>query len=1531
MSQEYSIVPSSGGVGPGWEDSFVIPEGRNHSISVRDTSDVEGFKQQTFLGASIRSFSCNAGFGDTTSSLTTELVNDEYFANDRTGLGRGNDPYHGGIKDTFLPPVAGAPVFFKFGAEGATTEEAWRQTFDDTYGYTTNTSDNHQFVFGGILQSFTQNRGPGGNPLYSVSVQDPREILSNATIILKNYAGTTYNNKNLFNVFGFLEYDPSDALLADLEGGSTDKSVLRKRVDTNGNIRYVGETNAGNISNYGIDVYNFTHSGFNISNYPPTFPITGRGFARQSDKGMPLYRINQALNTLLEYEGSLPDEYKANGFGGVIDFRGYKYVIDFTGIPFENIPDMYFLDFDQLDILSYVQELADIISHDLIVTLLPVIDHPACSWLFDKNDYTINNGNYSDVIAGIIRIDMIDKSVQPEYGAIKTYLDNLSARGIDVENQDVGYELSNVTTDKFVVGGQEVEMYYFNNNKDRDNLEMRKLENGQTNDYELLQKDQWSLDTMLQQQILPFYGFLGKEAVTIPRGFGAYQQIMLDASSLDANGVGNYYIATEMELRAASVSYDKWRNFLLLYDETYIQELGENQEFLSSLASSVTDPIAGLSDEDKDVLAAKDLAGRDFGVSVPRCVFNSDKDRMGDDGYPASPCSPPYGYPLYYKRAEKIGIPEAGLAAVASSYTSIITNTERIEETAKDANHFIKINKKSIAAQLETKRDGTSKNSAAIQAAYDQIATIEAFIKNSPAQVAALKNFTNRPDQKALRKMLPGIAREYLKNARKVYDFVKDVADTYLGKQFLVKIPTACNVNYSENITLEGGNTNVMEIASGPFGFKPLPISSDVAYADSAEFNVTLSAIREQKSNDPYASYLSINNTSSSLSSYKHGAAKGNFNPISERWEFNYTPDNQGGFFNYALYNRNLSLIESISLTDSQLPPGPRQSLTPRDLTNFVADNGRISCYVRYNHSQYLDFKGVSKDSITQQVLTDEGFVPDVMEQLNNLNPDKSVVLDQISERLKSSFFGNTTEESTAFVKCSVEPRFYMPPRIVSKSTTVWARNYEFVPNFASLDIVEVKDKDGCITYVPAQEYALPIFKVPHNAFGGYDAGGPDGTTVNNQDFLRREDADLKANLVETQTENLDERFVYAIIKVPGRVTPSVDSRYLDGPYKAFNAPKFYNLLTADVVKNVAGFDSPVPITNADKSLDLDKLTTKDFGDAATAQRNTLQGLALDLPEGSLSFTAPSPVYPDIVALPLRSNERCYGPWLSSFVPNYSGDTRVRYSNIGGKVEFVKDESLAPWNYAGYQLMDEAGALKAQFSNSLLLFSERGGFVMPEIPTGISLAKALLDGGPLVTSISVNIDQKISTTVKMDLYTSRFGKLQKQKEEAISKIVRERQKTIDISNDLARKGIVLNAQSNLSVDKYSEVINTARASSQYRSSLERGETVYNNLVLSAKRNTNTLKNLNPGGKSVSISSVEYGSSLQSPGYMEEAMSESLDPDVAYQGLAGGSLPFEGYNETPGDTAYFPAMNYNHTKATQERIFGIGFDEYTPET
>jgi hypothetical protein len=382
----------------------------------------------------------------------------------------------------------------------------------------------------------------------------------------------------------------------------------------------------------------------------------------------------------------------------------------------------------------------------------------------------------------------------------------------------------------------------------------------------------------------------------------------------------------------------------------------------------------------------------------------------------------------------------------------------------------------------------------------------------------------------------------------------------------------------------------------------------------------------------------------------------------------------------------------------------------------------------------------------------------------------------------------------------------------------------------------------------------------------------------------------------------------------------------MDGPAQAFNAPKLKNLLTADVVKGLPEFQNPPALTYRPIPIKgIRRFSSADAENQAwQQQKKYLQGLAIELPEGSLTFTSPSPVYPSMVALPLMSEERCYGPWLSASVQNYTGSTQVRYSNIGGKIEFVKEEELAPWNYGGYQLMNEAGALKAQFSNSLLLISERGSFTLPGSPGGISLAGTLTQGGPLVTSISVSISDSVKTTVNLDLYTARFGKLQKHKEDEIGQLVRQRQKIIDLTNNLTRNSVLTSQKGvfpgGLGVKDKQVYLGLQQGSNDINSALEQSHTVYNNFVVHARRKDQELRKLGSINDDVTLKTIEYGGAVLSPGYLEEAMSHTDNPEVVYQAMAGGYMPLQGYSEIPNNDGFFPSNNYRYSQEVNNRVY-----------
>lgn len=1524
---------------------FSIPE----SLSTANwTKQAKGYAQQTFLGASITSFNMNGGFGDTSSSLTVELIVDEYNKSDEKGYGLGDDVYHNGKADKFSPPVAGCPVFFKFGSNYATVQEAFLKTYNEMFDYTSTTTTtttttaapgseppdqeitqfdpvsellnengelassglsydkNYPFseipegtvlntetralivdesseqstfgithrgldhlVFGGILQSYTENRSTGGNPVYSVQVKDPREILSNCYLILNNYTGTTFDNDNLFNIFGFLEYNPSQETIEELVEAygppTTNKSILKK-VFQNDKISYEGDIDPNKK-----DVWFKTEQPAgdenplpqaDINDFADTFPVTGTGFSRRGSQGMPYYRIKDALYAMFEYFGKLPDEYICQGFGGMINFRGFNYIVDFSGLP--EIPDMYYFDFDQINILDFAMEICDVASHDLYVSLVPVINHEKTAFLHARNSSIIEktsgqsqaskqasidrpvSDHYGldectssyELVAGIIRLEAVDRSKQPKYGAIKEYLDNLEKDEIYVENRDVGYELSNVTTDKFLVGAQTVDNYLFQTSYDRQ-LEREKYES---------QFDLWKI--INTQQVIPYYGKLGKLAVTIPKGFGSYQQILLDTTGLNANGVGNYYVATELELRAAIIGYDRWKEFLLEYNDKYMEALTELDPITGKLVATHGGESSAPTNQDIAKLPIHpDLAeeGDDvYFVTVPRSLWPSDKqaginnnkDHETEDfddifdkktKLPTNTCNPPYGWPLYYKRATQLGIPEAGFTTISGKSVQILTKLADFDpEEINEDNYKIILN--DIWANLvEIYGDPNNVTDEKLKEQIESIKKIieEGFDKNVVDLSIGLITGAREQAAKTLN-ALPRIAKKSNNNAMEVHKFLQSVANECLGKKFLVKIPQRVNTKYTtsdvEYFAKTDINSSGVQYNSakqngqiGPFGFIPRPKASGVGFEFSYNF------VEHYKEEEEY-SHLESNRDEQKIKdgidldpenplSIYAGALEGNYNPISDANEFNYTPTNLGGFFDFDLYSNIQGFVRSdlegivscqtsgLGLDEDEekskgrynnnnLPNAIKLKLVPIDMTYLINEQNRVSPYVRFDNSQHLDLSNLNKDTFTQQIISNDGtMIANFDEDLDNTQEEdtSNISVGDCAKKFKKKEKNDKAEDtkdddaSVAFVKCSVDESLYMPPKLTYMYYGVYGD--KVVDNGKIVKPMKAwNKKDKKFVTLPSYREANfhPVIS----------------ETLSKRryvwDFERKKSCELRGNIIDPIITELDLENCYALITLPARIMPRKDARFLDSEFQLQKPESLKHFLTADVIKHNHFSDPPYakggfPTTRSDAECTPadqggdgpSKMTPND------AYKKAVDSLTFALPQ-LIQFTSPSPVYPNIISIPMISRDRCYGPWVSS-----QTDVKAKaYSNIGGRIEFMKDENLAPWNYGGYSLMNDIAKLQVSFSNSLLLFSERGGFVVPAPPSGVSLGAELNAQGPLISNISTSVSTGgIHTTYQFDLYTASFGKLHKQKEQQIARVSREKEKLRDEKNGLLRKGL----------------------------------------------------------------------------------------------------------------------------------------------
>lgn len=1469
----------------------------NNELRKYLSTSQDDFQQQTFLGCTVRDFNANGGYGDSVSTLHVQLVPDEYSKSDETLLGFGDDVYHNGVKDIFNPPLPGSPVFFKFGPTFSTIEQAWMPEFDFIYGTNFSQQNTGHFVFGGIIQTYGESASTNGDPLYSVTVNDPREILGNVTLILNNYANSVFNIPNIMNIYGFLEYNPSEKLKKQLKNyyGPGSPYLFEKIYSNEGAVSF-----SNGLQNVPLatDMYatkdflqtvtpNFIPRRFlSLGDFPHVFPFTGTSFARHREAGMPVYRIVQALFSLMGVYGPLPEEYRLKDFGGLINFRGFNYIVDFSGIPFHLIPPSYNINFDQMTLLEFLQEVCEVISYDLSISLLPVIEHPASYAAFLHNQK-----NPQNPISGIIRVDGINRSHTPNYGAITNFIKTQKEMGINVTSTDIGVELSNITTNKLIVGAQQVDMHIFN---------------VATNNYFFTE----SLGHALRKPVIPFFGFLGNDCVSVPLGQGPYKQILLDSSALNANGVGSYYVATEIELRTALISYEEWKAFLLSYNDIYLEgiDTGEEIPYAASYKGEFPDGI--MSEEEQKIERNKKYV-----VCVPRCLFVSDKNYFDEDGNPASPCSPPYGWPLYYKRAEMIGIPDSSFARYITGKNSAIQNFKRIENLIKNGTALSYVDV--VALQQELSRqlwdssdynkfdDASKKIIENIQELFDSITnpnkTDLTQEEREKAEVILRKNIG---DIIGLIQQLPSNysfsisdsrkAKRLENNSRKIYEFLKSAAQN-IGVKYLVKVPKIPNIMFhpTDQFVQTTGLVTSLDFGESFFGeilkyeyyiynfkgerslhLKPMivtpnqfPIRDILGNIKNIEMDQNLKKIRldlileysnlirnysfnYRKNSGFYLPFDGISflyNTVDTINIdtgtesriqkllnndiFKDGALKASYDGINDLHYFNYKPEPQGGFFDKSLYSnifkiafdKNIQLFSKYYLF--------RNMFLPIDIS-FLLEENRILPYAVFYDSKNVDFSSLPTDSYSQQNRLGEGVGTDFGTDLtlDYDNSTKDVVV----------FEKNPKPTTDAFVKCQIDDKFYMTPkfRLLKKFpvsggevksggyiTKIVTRDEEgrkklklkFIPTIFPLADLRLKDKwSTCTTFFGDSRKSfkpdsaiLPEVDVSEDnigfSFDFLNSLSPSKYPMNHIiDYQRFQDDLRKTDIISTNEIEKDTDHVYILVTLPGFIGETEESKY--NQWIEYNQDAISKMFLQDIVpKEIPGMHTPAPkeyiqtksqptefqealtITNGDPEAAVKMVDDIKGKGGGISNKENVNQAAFNATKQRRIISFYQPKYPNLFVLPLMSTERCYGPWISS---NLNLEANLLKFNPG-KIDFIKDENLAPWNYAGYDLMNEAGNTLAQFGNGLLPYEEKGSISFVGLPAGNSLMRPLAEGGPLVTNIDVRIGTDgVTTTYNMSTYSPRFGNLQKQKEERISKLSRDRQKFADSRNKNIRMGMM---------------------------------------------------------------------------------------------------------------------------------------------
>lgn len=177
--------------------------------------------QIRFLGSSLRGVSSNLGLARESSQVTIELVDDVRFG------------------DSFNPPTIGSPVSFSIGS----------------------------FTFNGITQNYEMTRDRAGNPLYSVVLTDPREVLAGAFVITGGYTGSVNSVPNVYNAYGYFEQTQFGAAKANSAGMQWNKIKEALGILTNGNSQY------GTFLN--LKGYNYKLDLSDVPNTPPYYRLGG--------------------------------------------------------------------------------------------------------------------------------------------------------------------------------------------------------------------------------------------------------------------------------------------------------------------------------------------------------------------------------------------------------------------------------------------------------------------------------------------------------------------------------------------------------------------------------------------------------------------------------------------------------------------------------------------------------------------------------------------------------------------------------------------------------------------------------------------------------------------------------------------------------------------------------------------------------------------------------------------------------------------------------------------------------------------------------------------------------------------------------------------------------------------------------------------------------------------------------------------------------------------------------------------------------
>jgi hypothetical protein len=485
------------------------------------SSEPKQIAQTLFLGASVASYSTNAGWGSQPSQITVNLIEDEvapkclpstngtptgqtynqFAASSHgseddhyttcEGIGCYVDKYSGEAASNTTPVenrILPGKVYYFLDTDGGLKSRYWKKPDPGFFGNSTKIDDNGadqtagtttykydiidtpvyfkmgKFTFGGFVQSWSRNLNSGGKQ-YSVIINGPSAILKSCYVILDKFAGAIFSKATLGNPY---------------------YGTPKNYTQANGNVTYDNtDLNRGILPNV-FNVYGFLES-FGTNNF---------GGSGKNENGVSLNYVLDALSILTSIAPGTTQGLWATGttlprsafspFGRIISKcmakdKANSEIYNTIGTGFSSfgiIPPQvanmgapnteggnrcqFALDLNELiysDLARTVKRMPDDIrTTGPVMSIMDLIDLVA-----EKTGQDIFIEMIPTLINGVvthvIKVRTISRLKQPIPNVIESTIKNMQCNGYHISSNTFGKEKNETPSRAMIIGGQQQRLY----------------------------------------------------------------------------------------------------------------------------------------------------------------------------------------------------------------------------------------------------------------------------------------------------------------------------------------------------------------------------------------------------------------------------------------------------------------------------------------------------------------------------------------------------------------------------------------------------------------------------------------------------------------------------------------------------------------------------------------------------------------------------------------------------------------------------------------------------------------------------------------------------------------------------------------------------------------------------------------------------------------------------------------------------------------------------------------------------------------